>query len=200
MVNTYDSKPGLIVGSFASFTSGLIDIANHLVKFDSWLPSGNIRSIPLAPTGNLLCEKAIYNRLNGFDERYMLSDVLFSWSAISAGIPIWFDPEACVKHHHDENIKEIVLERWSRGREFGYLRIKYNSASTGLMQLIGCLSILPLRLVKLTFRVMIHSIQAKMCIKFAMVSPLVVLGEAAWLAGEGAAYINLLRPKENNFN
>lgn len=193
MINAYEFNQGLIVGSIASFTTGLIDTASHLMKFDSWLPSGDTRSILLAPTGNLLCAKTIYDRLGGFDGRYMLGDVIFSWNALKTGIRIWFEPNAVVKHHHNMSIKEILKERWTRGCEFGHLRIKEKHASTGLIQLISRLLILPLRVVKLTFRVMVHSLKAKMAVKFLMVWPLVVLGECAWLAGEGTAYINLLR-------
>jgi GT2 family glycosyltransferase len=200
LVAAYESNPGLIVGSIASFTTGLIDTANHLVKFDSWLPSGDTRLTEFAPTGNLLCAKTIYDRLGGFGSRYMLDDVIFSWKALKAGIKIWFEPQARVKHHHFESLKEMLKERWSRGCEFGYLRIKEKNTSAGSIQLIGRLLILPLRIVKLTLRVMVHALQAKMGLKFLMVWPLVALGESAWLTGEGTAYFKLLRQKEILYN
>ena len=100
MVQTYLLKKEIIVGSMDVFGSQWLAVAAQYVKFDLWLPRGRLREIDIAPTGNMLCSREIFDELGGFRGNKWMGDLDFSWRALENNHRIWFDPEALVFHKH----------------------------------------------------------------------------------------------------
>ncbi len=193
MVEGYCECGGVVVSALACYGNDWLDNGAHYCKFDSWLPGGPTRQIEIGPTAGMVCPRAAVEQVGGFDGDYMLGDTLISWAFARAGIPIWFLPAAIATHHHHSDWPSILQERFHRGREFGYLRVKHDGWR--ILQILrhSLISlIIPLRLVGLVWRSFKNAAQAHLTASYVWHSPVAISGEAAWLAGETAAYFNAL--------
>ena len=188
LVAAYRKYGGAITGAIACHGERLLEVGMHFCKFDMWLPGGDVRRVEIGATANMLCDRVAFETAGGFDPDSMLADTLMSWSLESKGIPIRFVPNAFVEHHHLGTWGSLLQERYARGKEFAGLRLKREAWSEMRVLTQTLASLIPLRLAKLTLRGAGNARRAKSLGRFLKVSPVVVSGQAAWLAGEAAAY------------
>ena len=102
MVRAHEQYGGVIVGSLENATARWLDRGIHLGKFDMFLPGGQPRASGYCATGNMLCSRADFEKVGGFDGDEMLGDLLISWKFSERKIPITFVPAASVRHHHTQ--------------------------------------------------------------------------------------------------
>ena len=169
----------------------------RVVEMPDFLPTclrhGGLSPIDIGATANMLCDRSTLETIGGFEESSMLGDTLMSWSFAELGIPIWFDPHAIVEHHHFGTWRSLLRERYDRGREFAHLRHRTEAWSRKRTFLQVLLSVAPLRLRRLVLRGVSNAFRSSMLRDFLRTSPVVISGQAAWLAGEMAAYLYQLR-------
>jgi len=182
----------IIVGALACFGRHWIDLGNHLCKFSKCLPGGAPRSVDNAPTANLLCPHAVFDRLGRFDGENLHGDTTFSWKAREHGHVLWFAPDAIVFHHHLQRVGDVVRERHSRGVLFGELRADLWSNRRSKLLLYLLVSLLPVRLLRVLALTVAHCRRGRCLIDLAATHPLVVLGHGAALLGESRAYARRL--------
>jgi glycosyltransferase involved in cell wall biosynthesis len=184
---------GAVTGGLACHGRRWLEMGMHLCKFDPWLPGGPERRIDICPTANMACARATLEAAGGFVEEAMLADTLFSWRLAQLGIPIWFVPQALVHHHHMGAWTGLLQERFERGGEFAAYRSSHCSWSRGRTAAHLLVTLLPLRLLSLLSRGAGNALQARMAREYLRTSPVVITGQAGWLAGEAAGYLRRLR-------
>jgi len=182
----------VIVGSVRCYGSSWLHLGTHFAKFDLWLPGGHVRCIEIAPTMNLLCPRGIFDRVGGFPGERMIGDTIFSWEVAEAGNQIHFSPEAEVLHHHVSTWPDLLLERFARGREFGFVRVQHSKWSRARILLHLMLSILPLRWVKLMLRTLENARSANLLAQALWTLPVSMSAQAAWLWGECRSFVDIL--------
>jgi GT2 family glycosyltransferase len=193
LVQAYIQYGGVISGALACYGQKQVDKGIHICKFDQWLPGGSVRKVSVAASANMLCERETFESVGGFDDNCMIGDTMLSWKLTRAGVPIWFVPEAVVEHHHTGTWKGLLQERYFRGREYGQMRLTNKGWGRGRVLLQAIASIFPIRLTKLILRGATNAFRAGCLADFLSISPIVISGQAAWLAGEAKAYLRLLK-------
>jgi GT2 family glycosyltransferase len=184
---------GAVTGGLACHGRRWLEMGMHLCKFDAWLPGGPERRIDICPTANMACDRASLEAAGGFAEESMLADTFLSWRLTQLGIPIWFVPQALVHHHHMGAWSGLLKERFDRGREFASARISRSSWTPGRTAGHLMITLLPLRLMGLLVRGLRNATQARLAREYLLTSPIVVTGQAGWLAGEAAGFLRYLR-------
>ena len=179
-----------MVGSVGCVGHRWLDLGIHLAKFDMWLPGSPPGIAEIAPTLNLLCPRRIFEDLGGFPGEFMIGDTLFSWMATSRGYSLAFEPRAVVCHHHVSSWVQLLHERNRRGAEFGLARLDTGGWGRGRILLHLLLSIVPIRLARLTARTIRHASRAGMLRVALSTSPIILSAHAAWLFGESRAFIS----------
>ncbi len=193
LVQAYSQYGGVISGSLACYGQRMVDHGIHICKFDPWLPGGSIRKVSIAASANMLCDRETFESVGGFDDNSMIGDTLLSWELTRVDVPIWFVPEAVVEHHHTGTWKGLLQERYVRGHEFGQMRLTHEGWEGGRVLLQAIASIFPIRLTKFALRGAANALRAGCLADFLSISPIVISGQAAWLAGEAKAYLRLLK-------
>lgn len=188
MVAAYVCHGGAIAGALDNATARWLDWGVHLAKFDLFLPGGELRRGEYCASGNMLCSRQDFERVGGFDGDDMLGDLVISWKFAEAGIPITFLPDGTARHHHLTTLGSFVRERFERGRLFGRLRSSHSRWSSPQALRHVLLTLSGLRLVKLVFRTAANARRAHRLGWFFATLPLVIIGHAAWLAGELRGY------------
>jgi len=185
----------VVVGAIDCHGRRWMDVGVHLCKFDNWLPGGPPRTVMIGPSISLALGRLVFEQVGGFPPDRMLGDTTLSWRLRECGYALRFAPAAVLSHHHAQSLYGLVRERFSRGREFGRVRIvrgDWSMAQIGLWLLI---SLLPLRLAKLMLRRVLNAARAGWLGWFALTWPVVLLGEIGWLVGESTAYVTALRSR-----
>ncbi|MGD8330486.1 MAG: hypothetical protein PVJ49_13715, partial [Acidobacteriota bacterium] len=116
---------------------------------------------------------------------------------VERGHTLLFAPDAVVQHHHLTSLRGLLRERFERGREFGRLRIEHDDWGTGKMLYMLTVTVLPLRLAKLVGRVTRNAFAAAVAVRLVVGLPVIVVAEAAWLAGEATTYAASLRGRRD---
>jgi len=196
LLEAHQRTGGIVVGSVGCYGHRWLDLGIHLAKFDMWLPGSPPGTTTIAPTLNLLCPRTIFEDLGGFPGEFMIGDTLFSWMATSRGHSITFEPGAVVSHHHVSSWRQLLQERYSRGAEFGKVRLE--RGGWGRLRILAQLliTIAPIRLAGLVLRTIRHASQAGMLVVALSTSPITLTAQAAWLAGESRAFISALSRAE----
>jgi GT2 family glycosyltransferase len=197
LVAAHDEGGALVAGGVGCYGEAGFDWAVHLAKYDSWLPGAKRCEVNIAPTANLLCPRGIHREIGGFRDRWWIADTLFSWHAVERGHTLLFAPDAVVQHHHLTSLRGLLRERFERGREFGRLRIEHDDWGTGKMLYMLTVTVLPLRLAKLVGRVTRNAFAAAVAVRLVVGLPVIVVAEAAWLAGEATTYAASLRGRRD---
>lgn len=182
----------VIVGSVSCYGNAWLDLGAHLAKFDMWLPGGDPRPIEIAPTLNLLCPRTIYDAVGGFQGQRMIGDSIFSWEIAEAGYRIHFSPRAEVLHHHVTSWSGLLRERFSRGREFGQVRVERNGWNRTRILLHLLVTISPLRWLKMVARTLRHARAANVLAGAIITMPVIASSHGAWLAGEARGFLSSL--------
>ena len=192
LVVAHDEGNVLVAGGMGCFGSSWFDGAVHLAKYDSWLAGSKRRRTRIAPTANLLCPRRVHREIGGFVEEWWIADTLFSWNAAERGYELLFEPDATVQHHHLTSLRGLMHERWSRGREFGDLRVSHHGWGPGKRLYMLAATVLPFRLMKLMARVTRHAVAAGWSTPLLVGFPIIIAAQTAWLAGEARAYASSL--------
>jgi glycosyltransferase involved in cell wall biosynthesis len=182
MMDMQAGHNGVAVAAIACYGERWLDLGIHFCKYGNWLPGGAVRKIGIGPTSGMLCSRAAFTRVGGFQGEYMLADTLISEAFIAAGIPLWFMPWPAAAHWHTSGFGAFLRERAERGREYGLLRLQ--RGARGRWRTLAVLALLPLRLVSQTARTARHAIRGHQSREFLAALPVLVCGHAAWLFGE----------------
>ena len=198
LVATHEATGLGVIGSVTCDGSRWLDVGAHFCKFDIWLPGGRGRAIKVGPTVNMLVPRRWYDEVGGFQPDLMLGDAVFCWHLERAGRILWFDPQAGVVHHYHATWRELLRERYTRGREFSDERRRWEAWSWRRTLAAAAVSLLPLRLFNFVARAGASALRAGMFTKYLMTLPVIVAGTCAWLAGElgtyGRALVGRARP------
>ncbi len=192
LLQSHRSNGLITVGAIACHGKRWVDVGTHLCKFSTWLPARGPRPIDMGPTANLLCPRPLFHDLGGFEGHLLLGDATFSWRARRLGHTLWFEPRAIVVHHHVTSLRELVAERYQRGAMFAAMRAEWHRNRAPLHALYLAVSILPVRLTRILALTAARCWRAGLLSDLAATLPVVVLGHAAWLAGESRAYARML--------
>jgi GT2 family glycosyltransferase len=187
LVEAWEDRREVVIGSFACHGTSLVDFGFHLTKFSKWLPAGRRRTVDTGPSGNMLVSRADFERAGGFRGELFLGDVELSRALRKQGLNLWFEPTAVGAHHHLYTVREFCRERFQRGQWYGELRRSWYPAWR--IALLAAATILPLRLASNVMHVGIHAWRAGMFGRFVLALPVVVCGYAATLAGEARAFV-----------
>jgi glycosyltransferase AglE len=192
LMQSYQQTQGIVVGSVACHGHRWLDVGIHLSKFDMWLPGSPPGDTLIAPTLNLLCPRPIFDDLGGFRGEFVIGDTVFSWMATSHGYAMTFAPAAVVDHHHVSSWRKLLRERFTRGAEFGLVRVDQAGWGRGRILLHLALSILPIRWAGLVARTFRCAGSAGMLGQALWTSPIIFTAHAAWLAGECRSFVSCL--------
>ncbi|HYK01948.1 MAG TPA: glycosyltransferase [Thermoanaerobaculia bacterium] len=187
LVEAWDDRREVVIGSFACHGSSIVDFGFHLTKFSKWLPAGRRRTVDTGPSGNMLVSRDDFERAGGFRGELFLGDVELSRALRARGLNLWFEPAAVGAHHHLYSVREFCRERFQRGRWYGELRSSWYSPAR--IALLAAATILPVRLASNVMHVAMHAWRAGMFLRFVLALPIVVAGYAATLAGEAWAFV-----------
>lgn len=177
-----------VVGALACHGTSWLDHGIHLCKFSKWLPGGRPRPVDMSPTANMLVDRDTFGAAGGFDGDEMQGDALLSWRLLALGHTLWFEPGAVVDHHHLTGLGDYLVERHRRGREFAALRAGDRGFGRGRNLAYLAVSLLPVRLARVTALVAGHAVGAGELRRLLMTLPVVWAGHAAWLLGEARTY------------
>lgn len=191
LVDAHDATGHVVVGALACHGGRWLDHGVHVCKFSKWLPGGAPRPVDMSPTANMLLDRAGFEALGGFDGDEMLGDALLSWRLTAAGRTLWFEPAAGVDHHHESGFAGFLRERYRRGILFGDLRAAWDGHGRGRNLLYLAVSLLPLRLARITALMAAHCRAAGRLGTFLATLPISLAGHAASLVGESRAYLRL---------
>ena len=169
-----------------------IDLGIHLCKFSKWLPGGAPRSVDNAPTANLLCPRAVFDRLGGSTARICTGTRPSAGRRASMGTSSGLRRTPSCSITTSRGLGELVRERHSRGVLFGELRADLWSNRRSKLLLCLLVSLLPVRLLRVLALTVAHCRRGRCLIDLAATHPLVVLGHGAALLGESRAYARRL--------
>ncbi len=193
LLDAHRACGAVVVGAVASVGSGWVVTAAHLAKYDLFLPGGRLRPLGLGATAALLCPRALFEELGGFRGRYFCADTLLCWELERRGAPVWIAPDAVTCHDHRTTAGQLLAERFARGRDFGEARSAQPGWGRPRLLAMLAASVLGPRLLHLLARVARNARRAGLAGAFVRTLPLVAAAEAAWLAGEAAAFTRRLR-------
>jgi GT2 family glycosyltransferase len=198
LVAAHEATGLAVVGSVSCGGSRWLDLGAHFCKFDIWLPGGHGRQVRLGPSVNMLVPRDWYDEVGGFRPDIMLGDAVFCWQLERAGRSLWFEPRAMLVHHYHATWRELVRERYARGREFSEERRRWEAWGRRRTLAAATVSVLPLRLVNFVARAGANALRAGMFMKYLSTLPVIVVGTCAWLAGElrtfGRVLVGRARP------
>ena len=189
LVAAWERVGDVIVGAIANHGTKWLDTGVHLAKFSKVLPGGPARPVDTAPTANLLCSRETYDAIGPIPENVMQGDAAWSRRALALGHRLTFAPDAVVEHHHLETLHSFVSERYRRGLEFGRMRREWERGDSTRLALVAAATILPIRVVRITFLVAGQCARAHALGDLARTAPLVALGHTASLFGEARALL-----------
>lgn len=191
LVTAYDSTSQVIVGAIGCHGRDLRHRAIHLCKFSKFLPTGQVRTIDIGPTANLLVARTDFERVGGMRGEHYAADVELSRSLEALGRTLTFVGTAVVEHHHTQSIRGFLAERYVRGKAYGRMRAGWLQRRRAIALYLA-VSVLPIRLLKVAGHVFVHCLRAGELATFLLTWPLVMAGHAASLAGESVAYSRAL--------
>ena len=196
LMEAWEERGGVIVGSFACYGGSARDFGFHLAKFSKWLPAAPARVVDMAPSGNMLISRVQFEEVGGFRPELFIGDVDFSRLLRDARLRLWFEPRARGEHHHLYDLRQFCSERYQRGVWYGELRSSWYARERWRVLLLLITSVLPLRLLTNVTLASGRALRTGNAITLARALPVLVVGYAATLAGESGAFVRaLLRRK-----
>jgi len=184
-----------VAGSVTCFGKSWADWGIHFCKYHGFLPYRPAGPVGSAPSANLLFTKEMYEAAGRFKDGWFCADYFFTSALVAHGYSLLFEPRACVSHHHNSDWRKYVVERYTRGKDFGQMRAM-ESGWLMLRRLLWlAISVLPVRLACLLTRTARTAQRGDVLRLYLLTLPAVALGFAAWLAGEAAAYAESLLPR-----
>lgn len=190
LVEAHASHGAVVVGAITCYGSNVFDRGVHLCKFAKWLPYGVRRFVDMSPTGNMLLHRDHFALVGGFARETYLGDVTFSRDLRAAGVPLIFEPQAMVEHHHDHTLRSFLKERFERGILFGEMRSQWlDNRALILFYLLA--TVIPVRMIRIA-AIIARQIARAHPHRWVLSYPVALLGHAASLAGESLGYARVL--------
>lgn len=185
---------GVVFSPVDCYQSAWLAEGIHFCKYNHWL-SGREEAVRISvgPTSGMLCRRADFEKVGRFPEGYMLGDTLISWRFTDIDVPLHLLPSPAVQHWHTSSWGKFLRERCERAREFGLIRVEMGGwGRLKALWMVAISILLPLRFMSLTLRGINDFRKTRRLSTFLVVSPVVLSGYAAWLAGESRAYLRHL--------
>ena len=183
-----------VAGAVTCYREGWLDWGAHFCKYHEGLPYRARGPVPSAASANLLFTREMYTTVGHFRDDLFCSDYLFTAALVERGYTIWFEPRAVVSHDHPVTWRTYLRERYLRGQEYGRVRLQQGQWTRGRALLWAVVSVLPVRLARLLIQTGRRAQSGNMLRLYLQTVPVTTLGFAAWLLGEGTAYLDALRP------
>ncbi len=179
-----------LVGAMDLSGNRLWEQAIHLIKFH-WLLPGLSKGTKLcAPTANAAYSRGLWDRIGPFSGDFYAADGILSYRAGLAGYPPRFVSSAIVRHRHLNSAIDLVMQRFSRGKD--YARAQLCKMGTPgpfcWLRLIFSWLALPLVLVR-AFR---NASQSHWLQPYLLTFPIQVLGHGSWALGESWGALEML--------
>ena len=194
MVAAYERYNNVIVGAIDCYGHHWLDVGIHLCKFYKCLPG--VKSIDISPSGNMLCSRSLFESMGGFNTYDTQGDVLLSWHFVDEGNSLHFASDAIVYHHHAMTWGAFLKERYVRGRGYASLRCAREGWRDAQVLLNTIKTVLPIRLASLMLKGAVNARRAGRLLDYAWTLPVILAGQAVWLAGEASYFAErLLRKK-----
>ena len=192
LVDAYERGGDVSIGALDCFGARWLDRGLHLCKFAAWLPGGRNRPTHIAPTANMLLSRVQFEDAGGLPDQGMLGDVTLSWNLQRRGARLTFVPAASVQHHHIQSFRGFIVERYTRGRMFGRLRLdRWNGRALPAAGMCA-VSIVPIRLARILALSAAQAARGGQLAWWVATLPVIACGHAASLAGEASAYARRL--------
>jgi mycofactocin glycosyltransferase len=188
LVSSWLDEGGATVATLACHGAGYVERGAHLVKFDLWLAGSEARTLDVAPTAGLLCTRAAWETVGGFPDDLMLGDTVFTWALRDAGIELRLVPGAVFRHDDAPTFRDLLAERYARGREFAGLRHRGRRRGATTAWDVA-VTVTLLRPARVAWRSVRHAWRAGLRRDAVLTLPVVVAGHLAWFAGELAGTV-----------
>ena len=154
----------------------------HLSKFALWVPDAPRGSRPDLATANVLWTRSAWERFGPFPGEIWCGDTEISWRARRAGVELYFEPAAVVRHAHTTGLRAFFRERRIRGEDFARMRARVERWS----RLGAGVHLLAAPLVP--FLLLGRSLRSAGGIRALETVPVQLLGFLGWSLGEAAAF------------
>lgn len=193
LVRRHKGSGSAIAGSVACYGERPFDWGVHFCKYHEGLPYRPAGPVGSAASANLLFTREMYEAVGTEKVSAFCSDYLFTTELVAHGYTLWFEPAACVSHHHIVSRRNYIVERYRRGKDFGLTRVREGHWSKRRLLTWFAISILPIRLARLLLGTGLTAQRGGVLERYLRTQPAVALGFTAWLAGEAMAYADALR-------
>ncbi len=165
-----------------------LDWAVYFCEFSQWMPPGRVSWMDDIPTCNLSFHRKLFDEFGPFREGIYCSDTALHWKLARAGRRARFVPTIQVAHHGLERLGAFFGHECFHGESFARLRVRERKFSQWRRWLYaGGAVLLPAVLwTRIAGRVLRNRRYGG---EFALSTPLLVLGLAAWSLGEMRGYL-----------
>ena len=175
-----------IVGGAVEPMPGWWNRALHWTRYGWWMSGGPPSTRPEIPSANSSFSRELWERLGGYESDRFASDSEICWRARQAGVEIRYVPAAIVVHDHPLSFAGLVRDRWSRGRDFGRLRLE--SQRLGRTELAVRILASPLAGLVMTVRAARYAVESRRALEWACFTPVQWLGHTLWCIGEASVF------------
>lgn len=161
----------------------------YFCEFSQWMPRAGAELVDDIPTCCLSMKRAVYDAYGPFLDGTYCSDTAFHWKLRRDGHQPRFVPAIKVSHQYRGSLLSLLRHEVFHGRSFGRVRTTEQRLSRRQRALFAARALyLPLlRFCQTAAHVARRSAYLK---QFAVASPLVLLGHAAWSFGELRGYLS----------
>jgi glycosyltransferase involved in cell wall biosynthesis len=165
-----------------------LDWAGYFCEFSQWMPPGRPSWMDDIPTCNLSFHRELFDEFGPFREGIYCSDTALHWTLARAGRRARFVPTIQVAHHGLERLGAFLGHERFHGESFARLRARERKFPRWRRWMYaGGAVLLPAVLwMRIAGRVLRNRRYGG---AFALSTPLLVLGLAAWSLGEMRGYL-----------
>lgn len=166
----------------------LLDWACYFCEFSQWIPPGKLSWMDDIPTCNLSFHRELFDEFGPFREGGYCSDTALHWALARAGRRARFVPTIQVAHHGLDRMSTFLGHECFHGESFARLRVReWKFSKWRRWMYAGGAVWLPAVLwMRIAGRVLRNRRYGG---EFALSTPLLVLGLAAWSLGEMRGYL-----------
>ena len=194
LVAAFEEGKEALVGSMGLAGRSWLEKGIHLCKFHWLLPGLKSSAKFCAPTANAAFSRKLWEIIGPFPGEVFAGDGIVSRRASLHGHAPLFIPGAVVRHFHGDTFTIFCIQRFCRGREYAWARMKLMGDSTFLTWLSLAFSWAAVGWVLL--RAGKNSIIAGWGRIFFLTLPVQIAGHLFWSLGESYGAAALLFRRE----
>ncbi|MEZ4609393.1 MAG: hypothetical protein R2838_03895 [Caldilineaceae bacterium] len=178
LVAAYFTHYGVIVGSYHAAARTPSIVQSISASLTSGCRAAPRHAIDIAPTANVLYPRIApgNRRLDGTG---MVGDTLMSWEYTRLGIPLIFMPDAVVEHHHLSAVAARCASGGCAAASLPKSGAPISAWSARHTLFVLLLTLLPLRLLKLTARTLRHGWRSRQVAAAWRALPVILLAHGA---------------------